>query len=219
MYALIDFARHLAVKELWVYTGSSDSIAVNFYRSLGFEVLGAAADWAPGRTMDNSDIVLRRILSWTEIRKGPSFLIGAGASMNAGGVGLASIPLELEKMLHEKAQRDGGELEPDSLSLFYASCSAIAGQAFESTERRKALVGDLGAVPKIPINLEDYLSHLQMWRAGMSDSTKNTCACREAAGQPPKTSLRRHSDFFLCEANLSRALIKKKAARCRAELS
>jgi RimJ/RimL family protein N-acetyltransferase len=62
MYALIDFARHLAVEELWVYTGSSDTIAVNFYRSLGFEVLGAAADWAPGRTMDNSDIVLRRML-------------------------------------------------------------------------------------------------------------------------------------------------------------
>ena len=63
MHALIDFARHLGVQELWVYTGSSDSIAVIFYRSLGFEVLGAAADWAPGRTMDNSDIVLRRILS------------------------------------------------------------------------------------------------------------------------------------------------------------
>jgi ribosomal protein S18 acetylase RimI-like enzyme len=63
MHALIDFARHIAVKELWVYTGSSDNIAVNFYRSLGFEVLGAAADWAPGRTMDISDIVLRRILS------------------------------------------------------------------------------------------------------------------------------------------------------------
>jgi RimJ/RimL family protein N-acetyltransferase len=63
MYALIDFARHLGVEELWVYTGSSDNIAVNFYRSLSFEELGAAADWAPGRTMDDSDIVLRRILS------------------------------------------------------------------------------------------------------------------------------------------------------------
>ena len=63
MYALIDFARHIAAKELWVYTGSSDNIAVYFYRSLGFEVLGAAADWAPSQTMDNSDIVLRRILS------------------------------------------------------------------------------------------------------------------------------------------------------------
>ena len=62
MYALIDFARQIAVKELWVYTGSSDNIAVNFYRSLSFEELGVAADWAPGRTMDDSDIILRRIL-------------------------------------------------------------------------------------------------------------------------------------------------------------
>jgi hypothetical protein len=44
-------------------TGSSDNIAVSFYRSLSFEELGAATDWAPGRTMDDSDIVLRRILS------------------------------------------------------------------------------------------------------------------------------------------------------------
>src|SRR5580692_9948167 len=28
MHALIDFARHISVKELWVYTGSSDDIAV-----------------------------------------------------------------------------------------------------------------------------------------------------------------------------------------------
>ena len=63
MHALINFARHLGVEELWVYTGSSDSIAVNFYRSLSFEELGAAADWAPGRTMDDSDIVLRHVLS------------------------------------------------------------------------------------------------------------------------------------------------------------
>jgi hypothetical protein len=32
-----------------------------------------------------------------------SFLIGAGASMSAGGVGLASIPVELERDLHRKA--------------------------------------------------------------------------------------------------------------------
>jgi ribosomal protein S18 acetylase RimI-like enzyme len=62
MYRLIDFARHLGVEELWVYTGSSDDIAVAFYQSLGFELLGRAADWAPGRTMDGSDIILRRIL-------------------------------------------------------------------------------------------------------------------------------------------------------------
>jgi GNAT superfamily N-acetyltransferase len=36
MYALIDFAKGIQVKELWVYTGSADDIAVNFYKSLGF---------------------------------------------------------------------------------------------------------------------------------------------------------------------------------------
>ena len=51
MHALVGFARHIAVKELWVYTGSSDDIAVSFYKSLGFEVLGSAAGWAPGRAL------------------------------------------------------------------------------------------------------------------------------------------------------------------------
>jgi len=62
MDALIDFAKSIQAKELWVYTGSADDIAVSFYKSLGFELLGPAADWAPGRTMDDSDIVLRRML-------------------------------------------------------------------------------------------------------------------------------------------------------------
>jgi ribosomal protein S18 acetylase RimI-like enzyme len=62
MYALIDFARRIAAKELWIYTGSSDTIAISFYRSLSFELLGTAAHQAPGRTMDDSDVVLRRIL-------------------------------------------------------------------------------------------------------------------------------------------------------------
>lgn len=62
MDALIGFAKSIQAKELWVYTGSADDIAVSFYKSLGFELLGPAADWAPGRTMDDSDIVLRRML-------------------------------------------------------------------------------------------------------------------------------------------------------------
>ena len=36
--------------------------AVRFYKSLGFEVLGTAAQWAHGQTMDDSDIILRRML-------------------------------------------------------------------------------------------------------------------------------------------------------------
>ena len=62
IHALSDVARNLGCKELWVYTGSSDGVAVSFYKSLGFEVLGPAAEWAHGRTMEDSDIVLRRML-------------------------------------------------------------------------------------------------------------------------------------------------------------
>jgi ribosomal protein S18 acetylase RimI-like enzyme len=53
----------LGSTELWVYTGSHDDVARLFYTRLGFEVLGPASNYAPGRTMHDSDIVLRRILA------------------------------------------------------------------------------------------------------------------------------------------------------------
>jgi GNAT superfamily N-acetyltransferase len=62
MYALFDIARSIGCLQLWVYTGSSDDVAVSFYKSLAFEVVGSAAEWAPGQTMEDSDIVLRRML-------------------------------------------------------------------------------------------------------------------------------------------------------------
>jgi ribosomal protein S18 acetylase RimI-like enzyme len=52
-------ARNASFKELWVYTGREDDIARLFYVRFGFEVLGAASDYAPGKTMDDSDIVLK----------------------------------------------------------------------------------------------------------------------------------------------------------------
>ena len=55
-------ARSAGSTELWVYTDSHDDAARIFYISLGFEILGPASDCARGKTMDNSDIVLRRIL-------------------------------------------------------------------------------------------------------------------------------------------------------------
>jgi RimJ/RimL family protein N-acetyltransferase len=61
-HRLADLARNARSKELWVYTGSNDNVARTFYLSLGFEVLGRASDYAPRRTMDDSDIVLRRAL-------------------------------------------------------------------------------------------------------------------------------------------------------------
>jgi RimJ/RimL family protein N-acetyltransferase len=55
--AICDFARSLPCKELWVYTVATDNIAMKFYTSLGFELLGPAIEWAPGRTMNDSDLV------------------------------------------------------------------------------------------------------------------------------------------------------------------
>ncbi|MBE0613816.1 MAG: SIR2 family protein [Burkholderiales bacterium] len=103
-----------------------------------------------------------------------SFLIGAGASMKAGGVGLASIPPKLERALHEKAQAVAAGEDTGWLSLFYATVSALSGQAFELAARREALAGDLEQVSKITYNLEDYLSQLHVWRAGMGKYAAST---------------------------------------------
>lgn len=130
---------------------------------------------ADADTKKKANAVLSERLKETRVRVGTllktdnvSFLIGAGASMKAGGIGLASIPAELERDLHKKAA-ECAATDRDWLSLFYSTSSALSGQAFIFGERRTALAGDLGQVTKIPLNLEDYLSHLYMWRAGMPD--------------------------------------------------
>lgn len=89
-----------------------------------------------------------------------SFLLGAGASMKAGGVGLASIPLKLERALHA----DGGST--GLLDLFYSTVSALMNQTIDPEQRRIALAGDPNVHP-IPINLESFLSQLHLWRASM----------------------------------------------------
>ena len=63
IHQLYDVARNAGSRELWVYTGSHDEVARIFYASLGFEVLGPASVCTPGKTMNDSDIVLRRILA------------------------------------------------------------------------------------------------------------------------------------------------------------
>jgi hypothetical protein len=55
------YAAHTKLKATLQQT--ADAAARSFYTSFGFEVLGPASDYAPGKTMDDSDIVLRRILA------------------------------------------------------------------------------------------------------------------------------------------------------------
>jgi len=87
--------------------------------------------------------------------------------MKAGGIGLASVPLELERALQQRNQAAAEGEDTSWLSLLYETVSALSGQAFDLTERRHALTGDLAQIPKIPCNLEDYLTRLHIWLAGI----------------------------------------------------
>lgn len=156
----------------------------NYYLKIGgtevfSEQLIADLSSADAETKKKAEFTLNERLKETRVRVGTllktdnvSFLIGAGASMKAGGVGLASIPLEIEKLLHQKPAKPGA---PDWLALFYATCSVLTGRTFTRAERQDALLtGEIDQVSKIPINLENYLSHLHMWRAGMAEVMSNT---------------------------------------------
>ena len=63
IHQLCDVAQSAGSTELWVYTSCHDDVARGFYLSLGFELLGPASDYAPRKTMDDSDIVLKLQLS------------------------------------------------------------------------------------------------------------------------------------------------------------
>lgn len=125
---------------------------------------------------ENAENFLKKRLKETRISIGTllktdniSFLLGAGASMGEGGIGLGSIPSELEKLLHEKAKVIDKDIIPEWLSLFYTISSALTGKDYNPKERRALLDGDLSTVSNIDLNLEDYLSHLHMWLAGMGN--------------------------------------------------
>jgi len=66
IHAISRIVRSAGSTELWVYTGCKDEIARMCYMSLGFQVLGPASDYAPGKTAEDSDIVLKLQLeiSW-----------------------------------------------------------------------------------------------------------------------------------------------------------
>ena len=100
-----------------------------------------------------------------------SFLIGAGASMASGGVGLASIPVDLEKQLHRayEESNSGKNKSPEWLSLFYRTISILTREDFRFEDRPTALKNDQAKA--ITINLEEYLTRLQTWRAAVTDST------------------------------------------------
>jgi hypothetical protein len=111
-----------------------------------------------------------------------SFLFGAGASMTAGGVSLAKIPKSLEwKLLSLGISGNEKKRVSGWLKLFYSSLKAITDISLDPKERHKQYSDFIEKketeesdrdlfkdITDITENLETYLSHLIMWRAGIS---------------------------------------------------
>jgi hypothetical protein len=153
----------------------------NYYLKIGgIEVLSrelvANLSSSDSETKKKAEGDLNEKLKETRVRVGTllktdnvSFLIGAGSSIKAGGIGLASIPLEIEKALHEKSRANTPLEDSGWLSLFYNTVSLLSGQDFNPSERYEKLTRDFASAPKIPCNIEDYLSWLHVWLAGMGE--------------------------------------------------
>ncbi len=109
-----------------------------------------------------------------------SFLLGAGASIDAGGVSLAAIPWPLEKHLIQRAGMPrSSDSMPDWLDLFYKVASILTGQDLSFEERSTECPSSDTSVEPIPLNLEHLLSLLHTWSASMLTSTDTLVLCNE----------------------------------------
>ena len=126
---------------------------------------------------------LLEVLKETRVRMGTllktdnvSFLIGAGASISAGGVSLANIPKPLEDALLAEAEAETEKTESDApewIRCFYETASLISGKSYSLDDRQaKYPLSDDKGTEAICVNLEDYLSHLHMWRSGIGNLTE-----------------------------------------------
>lgn len=97
-----------------------------------------------------------------------SFLIGAGASLDAGGISLANIPKPLEKTLLDKAKSEQkGNAVPSWINLFYKTTSLLSRSDVSFESRSQLFQANEEDIPVITINLETYLSQLYNWSAGI----------------------------------------------------
>lgn len=166
----------------------------------GNEVIGDAfvtdLSSADAEIKKRAEAKLAEYLKETRVRVGTllktdniGFLIGAGCSMAAGGVGLATIPLNLEKTLLAQAAAGGGGLDADWLALFYLSCSLLTGHEATAAARNAAFAAANPPPEKITVNLEDYLSHLHMWRAGMPEGVTGIELAKADGAKLPVTKI------------------------------
>lgn len=127
-----------------------------------------------------------------------SFLIGAGASIAAGGVSLATVPISFERELISRARTDKGTHAP-WLQLFYRTASALSGQQFDVHGREQSIATVEPPPEPIPINLEEFLSHLHLWRASLGHFADDLAL--NASGKEVWTADRNDLDCLIEEAN------------------
>ena len=128
----------------------------------------------------SGDDDLQKVLKDTRVRIGTmlkmdnvSFLIGAGASLDAGGVLLGRIPKDLEfQLISEVSSRKTDEKLPDWFFLFYETLFFLLNREFDETLLidNEFFYHDQNE-KGIEINLESYLSHLHMWLASLQGTT------------------------------------------------
>ena len=105
-----------------------------------------------------------------------SFLLGAGTSMDAGGVSLARIPFGVEQYLLEKGMAD--ETPATWLILFYDILAALTNTKSCNPSQRKEIVSRIvgGQEPEkndyLPSkNLEEFLTTLHTWQTALVGET------------------------------------------------
>lgn len=160
--------------EYKIQIGTEDLIESKVLPLIAEDPEGADADFSKAKKK------LLEVLKETRVRMGTllktdnvSFLIGAGASISAGGVSLANIPKPLEDALLTEAESEKTKSgAPAWIHCFYETASLISGNSysFDDRQAKYPLVDDKEA-EAICINLEDYLSHLHMWRSGIGSFT------------------------------------------------
>ncbi|MBX3072284.1 SIR2 family protein [Candidatus Obscuribacterales bacterium] len=99
-----------------------------------------------------------------------SVLMGAGCSMAAGGVSLAAIPLQFEKLLLESGLK-GTTVQP-WLTLLYSAVHLLTGRSIGTAVDRKKSLDDFEKSTdknkrwdSIGINIEEFLTRLHTWLA------------------------------------------------------
>lgn len=100
-----------------------------------------------------------------------TLLLGAGCSMMAGGVSLATIPWQFEKLLLEQGLT-ATSTEP-WLELFYQIVHALTGESLTPADRWRELDDFEKSTAKgkkwqkpIEVNIEEFLNWLHSWMSG-----------------------------------------------------